>query len=455
MADGAEDLKAARKVAAHQQDEQEKEDKAEREAQPHAGGDLYPDQIYDVMRNNVPGSGPVHQAAASAKDVHGAMDRAIDSINRAKSVIESSMQGTAASSASGSMKPMVSKLSEKQNAVKTWGDSVNSQAHAYDTRAPKLEAVSKGGPGFWDRLGGCAPWVDDSINNDKGMWQDACRKNVDLFNAYHGDATSNSPGLSGNPPPPPNTSRNKEVYNPANAPGHGSSSAPPQTGPGGSGGHNGPGAPGVPGGPGGWQTPHSPLPGVPGGSDGPNTSGQGGPNYPGGHGGNPYTPVNPATTSAAALDGAPGAGGLGAGGNAGNGGAGHGGAGAGAAGGMPMGGMPMGGMGGGMGGDIERSGRGFGGGMRGAGQGAAGSGMGGARSGAGGLAGEGGLGGRGAAGSAGGAGGRGGGAPMGGGRGAKGEDDAEHQTASYLVNEDNGSEIVGDLPLTAPPVIGE
>ncbi|MGH3625538.1 MAG: PPE domain-containing protein, partial [Sciscionella sp.] len=47
-----------------------------------------------------------------------------------------------------------------------------------------------------------------------------------------------------------------------------------------------------------------------------------------------------------------------------------------------------------------------------------------------------------------------GGMPLGG-RGGKGGDDEEHQLASYLVTEDNGSEIVGDVPMTAPPVIGE
>lgn len=48
-----------------------------------------------------------------------------------------------------------------------------------------------------------------------------------------------------------------------------------------------------------------------------------------------------------------------------------------------------------------------------------------------------------------------GGMPMGGGRGGGGKGDEEHETASYLISEDNGNEIVGELPKTAPPVIGE
>jgi hypothetical protein len=48
------------------------------------------------------------------------------------------------------------------------------------------------------------------------------------------------------------------------------------------------------------------------------------------------------------------------------------------------------------------------------------------------------------------------GGPMGGtgGRGGKGEGDGEHRAASYLVG-DRSDEFAGDLPLTAPPVIGE
>lgn len=36
----------------------------------------------------------------------------------------------------------------------------------------------------------------------------------------------------------------------------------------------------------------------------------------------------------------------------------------------------------------------------------------------------------------------------------RGEDDNEHKTPGYLVNVDNGNELIGKLPLAAPPVIG-
>ena len=41
---------------------------------------------------------------------------------------------------------------------------------------------------------------------------------------------------------------------------------------------------------------------------------------------------------------------------------------------------------------------------------------------------------------------------MGGARG-RGEEDEEHETASYLVNDDNMNDWIGKLPPTAPPVI--
>jgi hypothetical protein len=71
---------------------------------------------------------------------------------------------------------------------------------------------------------------------------------------------------------------------------------------------------------------------------------------------------------------------------------------------------------------------------------------------AGGAAGAGGAGG-GAAGAAGRPGAMGGGMAPGGAR-ANGDDDTEHKTPSYLVNVDNGNELVGRLPKVAPPVIG-
>ncbi|SEK69550.1 PPE domain-containing protein [Rhodococcus maanshanensis] len=99
------------------------------------------------------------------------------------------------------------------------------------------------------------------------------------------------------------------------------------------------------------------------------------------------------------------------------------------------------GAGGGLGtaGGLGGAGRGPGGGM----------GMPGA---AGGAPGAGGAGG-GAAGAAGRPGAMGGGMAPGGAR-ANGDDDTEHKTPSYLVNVDNGNELVGRLPKVAPPVIG-
>ncbi|RVW04119.1 hypothetical protein [Rhodococcus xishaensis] len=45
------------------------------------------------------------------------------------------------------------------------------------------------------------------------------------------------------------------------------------------------------------------------------------------------------------------------------------------------------------------------------------------------------------------------GVPMGG-RGARPDDDTEHKTPDYLINMDNGNELIGDLHPVAPPVLG-
>lgn len=135
------------------------------------------------------------------------------------------------------------------------------------------------------------------------------------------------------------------------------------------------------------------------------------------------------------LTGGPGTGGFGGGGSAGG------------AGGLAGGGLGANGLGGsGLGGSgLGASGLG-------------GSGLGGSVAG-GGLGGAGGSGARGgAAGSLGAAGSRGmmagGMGGMAGGRG-QGDDDKMHETPGYLITLDNGNELIGDLPMVTPPVLGQ
>ncbi|WP_027501167.1 PPE domain-containing protein [Rhodococcus sp. UNC363MFTsu5.1] len=172
------------------------------------------------------------------------------------------------------------------------------------------------------------------------------------------------------------------------------------------------------------------------------------PDGPGTDGSNsPFAQTDPSSawTAPAAAGGADGTGsGVGAGTGTGSGAAGSGGHGAaGSASGLGAGGGSGGsfGAGGGLGttGGPGGAGRGLGGGM-------------GVPGAAGGAAGAGGAGG-GAAGAAGRPGAMGGGMAPGGAR-ANGDDDTEHKTPSYLVNVDNGNELVGRLPKVAPPVIG-
>ncbi|MBJ8346361.1 hypothetical protein [Antrihabitans sp. YC2-6] len=47
-----------------------------------------------------------------------------------------------------------------------------------------------------------------------------------------------------------------------------------------------------------------------------------------------------------------------------------------------------------------------------------------------------------------------GGMVPGAGAGQRRDDDSEHKTPSYLINEENGNELIGAIPKTAPPVIG-
>lgn len=297
------------------------------------------------------------------------------------------------------------------------------------------------------------PWNwgdhDDAVTENNNIKA----ANGEHFQAYGTSTTHNSSSVP-TVDAAPTDKGSAEVTSPSSTSpvGHGGGGSSYSPGGGGYPGGSGGGAPSGPGGYSGGPVHASPAPGyaAPPGSGGGGQSGWGpGQGAPGT--GAPATTSTSSYQPTAPYGGAPGGFVPGAGaGGVGSTGGGPGGFGGGALGGMPMGG----GMSGFGGQDSMRAGSGFGArGMGGMGAGASEGGVGsGARSGAGmgGAASE-------SAALRGGAGGKAGSGmgPMGGGRGAKGEDDQEHQIASYLVTEDNGSEIVGDLPLTAPPVIGE
>lgn len=192
-------------------------------------------------------------------------------------------------------------------------------------------------------------------------------------------------------------------------------------------------------------------PGGRGGGAGGNGAGAGA----GGVGAGGYEPAGYGTAGSGAGGG--GRAGSGRGGGYGSGGSGAGGHGAGAG----AGGSGAGRGGGGYGsGGSGVGGHGSSGGGGGAGSGSAGGrGVGAGALGAGGITGAGEAGVSGAGTSAGaGAAGRSGPSGMGGmgaGRGGQGEQDNEHNTPSYLITDEHGSEIVGVLPAVAPAVIGE
>jgi hypothetical protein len=291
------------------------------------------------------------------------------------------------------------------------------------------------------------PWNwgdhDDAVEKNNGITQE----NNTHFAAYGTSTTHNSSSVPAVDAAPTDTG-SAQVTSPSSvgSPGHGGGGG--SYSPSASGGPGGPGGAG-PGGPGGYSPGAGSGGPVPGYSPPPGSGGSDGSGWGSGTPADAHTGAPNTTSVSSYQPNPPFGGGLGPGGSGGFGPMGSG------SGGDAMGGMPMvgGGMGGAGGQDSMRSGSGFGprgSGMgAGAGEGSAGSG---ARSGAG-------MGGSAAAESAAARGGAaakpGGGGPIGGGRGGKGEDDQEHKTASYLISEDNGSEIVGDLPLTAPPVIGE
>ncbi len=415
------------------------------------GGD-----IFNQMRNGVNGPKSLHNAASAAGQVSDNHDEVIDLLKKYQSAIASGVRGDGGDAAHQAAKPFLDRVTQRQSDMSTYKIMTDQQGEGFSTYAGQLEEMPQQPPGFWDKAGGTIQfWKDSDPWNDGDSWNKANSLNKLTFQSYGSQSQSLAGAMPGQGQPPVDTFANLEIYNPNRTPGGGhNGGVDPGTGGPGGGQHGGQGystnpTPGAPPHPGGHDpSGHSPsLPGGPGGGpNGPSGPGSIPPDVPPIGGGDPRAPLPGQTDTSSGGDS-----GLGNSWNSSlpgyssnsrsGGGSDLGGLGA-------LGGAGMGaGMGGGMGDDSTRggSGGGFGrGGMSGAGP-RSGAASGGA------LGEEGAAGGRGAGAGAG----RGGagGAPMGG-RGGNKKEDEEHETPSYLITEEHGDEIVGDLPPTAPPVIG-
>lgn len=423
--------------------------------------------LYDQFHTNVKGVGPLTTANNNLQNQAQVYESVRDNLTQALSGIKATYTGNAANAMSDAFGPLVDSINDGANFAGSAAAACDFQSNSFTTAQAN---ITKNVPVP------AAPWYEP-VDPWNTSHDDAVNKNSQIdsaneaaYNTYGSDTTSNvnfvesaapdnsgfgnfavqqqgpgstvgtssgAPSVGGSGSSGGGGSGSRGGSGAGRGPGYGYS-----TGPSGSGG-TGPGGSGVSVPPNGSSssTSTSGFPGTdPGGT---NQGGYPGGNYPGGS--------NPGGPGGGSPWGSPGGGqfnGDGPGGMGPIGGmAGYSGGGGGGAGGF-------GGSSGGSGGGASGMGRGgFGSGA--AGESGSGSGGGsGARSGAGALGGaeEGEFGGPGGtAGARGGAGGM-GGMGRGGGRGGQ---DEEHKTAGYLVNEENGSMIVGDFDPVAPPVIGE
>jgi hypothetical protein len=381
-----------------------------------------------------------------------------DHVKNATAALQAGWHGSASDAAQQAFAPLAAGAQQLETHASSAHGAFGSQIGSFNgTKATVVQVPQNppSGPGLAHVL---APLSPSNLTADVAVYayQQGMHTNQDAYNGYGGQTAPQASSMPQNgqttQPGDPNT-----TITPGNVDGVSPPPGVPST-PGNSG-HN-PGSTGHAG----WgdsrvAVPPSPgAPGdgaAPGGSTGTtNQSSAVGVPLPGHGGAVPGDYTRPAAASA-------GAGGAGFGGSGGPGGADHA-AGAGGLGGF-AGFGPMGGAGsaggrfgasGGAGGGRFGSGAGSAAGRPGAAGPSSGQSGAGARSAAGGLGAEGAsaatrAGGRSTTGAAGAAG-------MGGaaGRGGKQEDDAEHRSAAYLQG-DRSTELVGDLPLVAPPVIGD
>lgn len=422
-------------------------------------GGMSGQDIYNKIHSG-PGTAKLdaaHAGANNALDVHKQLQADITAwVNK----MADAWQGAGATAAQASVRPLIDRIGQSHDDLNKAQDLINRQSgsfhdvknavkpvppnpSAWDMVKAGASAVATGGAGVVFGAASMAGQFSNHISTNN--------HNVDMYNQYAGASTynkSNMPmqygsmqsdqaGVTVAPPPPPPPPPGGQPYggysgrtgtsNPPSRYGNGSRVGGPGYSytpgrPGSASGYSPGGASGQPGGGAGWQDPGGPVQngaasfgpgGSPGSGFGPGGFGPGGSGYDSGGAGGSGDSF-----------GGFGGGGFGPGGESsgGSGGFGRGGSGSGAGGSGSSGFGPKGSGGASGFGPASESAPGRGG--MAAGMGAAGKG---------GASGQAGMG-------------------AGGGKG-KGDEDGEHRSASYLQDDYSG-EIVGDLGLTAPPVIG-
>ncbi|MFI6097555.1 PPE domain-containing protein [Lentzea sp. NPDC051213] len=400
-------------------------------------------QIYTQMTGG-PGTGSAQAAAVAAAGLERSYAAIEGRLKRVGETLGESWTGASADAAQAAANPINAAMIQMQDSLRQADHSLSNQVYQFNLNKGQLKNMPANKPdtGFWDDV---SPWDTDAEDaaNQYGSDEAHNRKVYSEFqsasNTNRGELPKEFPGVTADNlnVEVVDTGGNNGEDKTTNTSSSSSSTKPSSTG--------FPSTTGSPQGPTGTWTPPGTVTG-----DTTNTSwtsgGKDGVTKPGSSdlGGKPLTGgvIDRPPNAGLPPIGVPGGPGL-----TGPGGPSGGGRGPGGAGGGKVGGGTGGGAGGKFGGGLAGTGTG--------GSGTAGQQPGG-KSGVFGGMGEsanarGGVGGTTPAG-------RGGAAGMGGmgGAGAKGQgdEDSEHKTADYLITEENTNEIIGDMPMVAPPTIG-
>ncbi|MET9627743.1 PPE domain-containing protein [Lentzea sp. NPDC006480] len=413
-------------------------------------------QIYAQMHGG-PGTGPAQHAADKASELERTYAGVEARLKKVGETLGEAWSGASADAAQAAANPINQAMIQMQDALRQADHSLSNQVYQFNLNKGQLKNMPESKPetGFWDDA---TPWDTDtedavnSYNSEESHNRNVYKEFQSASNTNRGELPKQFPGVTAD-------TLNVEVINTGGDDGrdktgnnvnnssmpHGTPTFPSSTG-------NPQGTTGTT-----WTPPGS----VTGGNDTTTSQAVGGDvnsplrtEFPGGGkppvGGvidrPPNTGIPPigVPVGPGGLNGPGGTGGgRGPGGGAGRGPGGPGGSGAGGK------------FGGGSG-----SGRLGGGGLGGVGSGSSGTAgqqQPGGKSGVfGGMGAEGGpnAAGRGGVGAAGRGGAAGAGGMGGHGQKGQGEDDLEHKSADYLVTEENTNEIIGDMPMVAPPTIG-
>ncbi|WP_031467528.1 hypothetical protein [Sciscionella sediminilitoris] len=154
---------------------------------------------------------------------------AVAHLRKCQNAIAAGIRGAAGDAAHQAAKPFLDRLARHQEDLASFQRTTTSQADGFEFQAGQLKEMPKEPPGFVATLEtSMAFWRDNDPWNDSTAWLAADAENRLAFRNYGAQSQMLAGALPGESPAPVNAFANLEIYNPKRSPGGGDHRDPPR-----------------------------------------------------------------------------------------------------------------------------------------------------------------------------------------------------------------------------------